>query len=207
MGERRTEALRVGFDRVLKLEFHGAKVTSDAGLLAYRELDEALDLTEVAGQHIEEWRTGKNTRHATVGLLRQSIYSRLAGYEDTNDAERLCVDPTMRHIVGGRATEHSAASTSQVGRFETEVLTQPSNLAALMDLSGQWVDRVRQAKPIKNRCNCSPCPMASSLSLSTWSVRSAVRRCRCWPSPQKGLPTKLRCAASARMCAFATTCG
>ncbi len=150
MGGRRTEALRVGFHRALKLEFHGAKVTSDAGLLAYRELDEALDLTEVAGQQIEEWRTGKNTRHSTVGLLRQSIYSRLAGYEDTNDAERLCVDPTMRHVVGGRATEHAAASTSQVGRFETEVLTQPSNMAALMDLPGQWVDRVRQAKPIKN---------------------------------------------------------
>jgi len=76
MGEARTEALRVGFDRALRLEFHGAKVTSDAGLLAYRELDEALDLTEVAGQQIEEWRTGKNTRHSTVGLLRQSIGTR-----------------------------------------------------------------------------------------------------------------------------------
>ena len=77
MGERRTEALRVGFDRALRLEFHGAKVTSDAGLLAYRDLDEALDLTDLAGPHIEEWRTGKNTRHTTVGLLRQSIYRNL----------------------------------------------------------------------------------------------------------------------------------
>ena len=149
MGEARAEALRVGFNRALRLEFHGAKVTSDAGLLAYRELDEAFDLTDSAGQRIDEWRTGKNTRHSTVGLLRQSIYSRLAGYEDTNDAERLCVDPAMRHVVGGRATEHTAASTSQVGRFETEVLTQASNLTALMDLPGQWVDRVRQSKPIR----------------------------------------------------------
>ena len=149
MGGRRTEALRVGFHRALKLEFHGAKVTSDAGLLAYRELDEALDLTESAGQRIDEWRTGKNTRHSTVGLLRQSIYSRLAGYEDTNDAERLCVDPTMRHVVGGRAIDQTAASTSQLGRFETEVLTQARNLSALMDLPGQWVDRVRQAKPTR----------------------------------------------------------
>ena len=55
----------------------------------------------------------------------------MLNYEDTNDAERLSVDPTMRHVVGGRATERTAASTSQMGRFETEVLTQPGNLKKL----------------------------------------------------------------------------
>jgi len=45
MGERKKDALRVNFDRKLKLEFHGVKVTSDAGLLTFRELDEALGLT------------------------------------------------------------------------------------------------------------------------------------------------------------------
>ncbi len=69
--------------------------------------------------------------------LRQSLYSRLAGYEDTNDAERLSVDPAMRQVVGGRATKHTAASTSQMGRFETEVLTQPKNLKALTKMSGK----------------------------------------------------------------------
>jgi hypothetical protein len=82
-----------------------------------------------------------------VGLLRQSIYSRLAGYEDTNDAERLAVDPTMRQVVGGRSKEHAAASTSQMGRFETEVLTQRENLKALTDLSGQWIDTLRKRRP------------------------------------------------------------
>ena len=77
---------------------------------------------------------------------RQSIFSRLAGYEDTSDAERLSVDPTMRHVVGGRAAERTAASTSQMGRFETEVLTQPGNLAGLRKLFGKWIDRLRERR-------------------------------------------------------------
>ena len=106
MGERKRDALRVGFDGQIRLEFHGAKLTSDAGLLAYRELDDALRLTtEVEELQLHEPRTGHNTRHSLTTMLRQSVYSRLAGYEDTNDADRLSVDPAMRRIVGGRATE------------------------------------------------------------------------------------------------------
>jgi len=138
MGETRKDALRLNFDHKLKLEFHGTKVTSDAGLLAYRELDEALGLTSAIDSELRDNRTGKNTRHSIAALLRQSIYSRLAGYHDTNDAERLCVDPAMRHIAGGRAIERSAASTSAMGRFETEILTQSKNLELLMNLTGEW---------------------------------------------------------------------
>jgi len=149
MGETRKDALRLNFDHKLKLEFHGTKVTSDAGLLAYRELDDALGLTTMADSELCNNRTGKNTRHSIAALLRQSIYSRLAGYDDTNDAERLCVDPAMRHIAGGRAIELSAASTNLMGRFETEILTQTKNLELLMGLPGKWVDRVHQRKLLK----------------------------------------------------------
>jgi hypothetical protein len=68
----------------LKLEFHGTTVTSDAGLLAYRELDEALGLTAMTAAEFYDNRKGKNIQHNITALLRRSIYSRLAGYEDTN---------------------------------------------------------------------------------------------------------------------------
>ncbi len=147
MGERRREALRVDFDRSVKVEFHGANVTSNAGLLAFRELDEALGLTGMMAEFLLDPRTGLNTRHTLMGQFRQSVYSRLAGYEDTNDAEQLCRDPSIRQVVGGRAKKHKAASSSQMGRFETDVLTQRENLRGLMDLSGRWIDRVSKRRP------------------------------------------------------------
>jgi len=147
MGEGRKQALRVVFDRSVKLEFHGARVTSDAGLLPYRELDEVFELTSMGGAMLRDWRTGKNTRHTKTALFRQSTFSRLAGYEDTNDAERLAVDPAMRYVIGGQAKSRYGASTSQMGRFETEVLTQPKNLQVLMDLPGKWIERIRKQKP------------------------------------------------------------
>ena len=73
------------------LHFRGSVVTSDAGLLAYRELDDALVLTTMADEMLAEARTGRNGRHVLVGLFRQSAFGRLAGYEDVNDAERLGV--------------------------------------------------------------------------------------------------------------------
>src|SRR6202022_1010950 len=137
-GESNDGVLKLDFDRRLMLQFRGSVVTSDAGLLAYRELDDALGLSTMAGETLAEGRTGRNGRHALVGLLRQSVFGRLAGYEDVNDAERLRHDPAMRWIVGGKASHGSAASPSQMGCFETKWLAASNNLTALADLSGQW---------------------------------------------------------------------
>jgi hypothetical protein len=143
------EALRLDFDRRLMLQFCGSAITSDGGLLAYRELDDALSLTDTAANTLADARTGKNGRHRLAGLLRQSVFGRLAGYEDVNDADRLCRDPAMRWVVGDRATIGSAASASQMGRFETKWLCRPENLAALADLPGQWIDKVHNRRPPK----------------------------------------------------------
>jgi hypothetical protein len=150
MGDCQNRDLRVRFERTLKLKFLGSKVTTDAGLLAYRELDEALGLTEIGADAVEDSRLGQNKQHGLLPLFRQSIYSRLAGYEDVNDAERLCIDPAMRHIVGGRACleDKQAGSTSEMGRFETEILSTKDNLVALMNLSGRWIDQVHKRKPL-----------------------------------------------------------
>jgi hypothetical protein len=100
-GEADKGALRLDFDRRLLLQFRASAVTSDAGLLAYRELDDTLSLTDTGADTLADARTGKNGRNGLARLLRQSVFGRLAGYEDVDDAERLRRDPAMRWVVGG----------------------------------------------------------------------------------------------------------
>ena len=146
-GESDDGCLRVDFDRRLRLEFHDSRITSDAGLLAFRELDDALELTDLAGMVLSECRRGKNTRHLLTGLLRLSVFGRLAGYEDVNHADRLAHDPAMRAVVDRQGLDRVAASTSQMGRFETAWLSTDANLAVLADLSSTWIDRVHARTP------------------------------------------------------------
>ena len=170
------------FDRRIKLEFPGARITSDGGLLAYRELDGALGLTDVAITQLLDGRRGKKGRHTLVGLFRQSVFGRLAGYEDVNDAERLAHDPAMRAIVGREGLERFAACSSQMGRFETEWLASDANLEALTDLSGTWIDRVHARKApegsILDMDSSESCPTAprkpgASLKPQRWAASRA----------------------------------
>ena len=116
-GEPISASLKVGFERRLKLEFHGAKLSSDGGLIVFRDLDDALGLSEMAAWELRDTRTGKNSRHNLLAMFRQSVFGWLAGYEDVNDAGRLARDPVMRLITGQRDFECPAASESQMGRF------------------------------------------------------------------------------------------
>jgi len=146
-GEVNKSGLRLDFDGRLLLQFRGSAITSDAGLLAYRELDDTLRLTDTGADRLADARTGKNGRHRLAGLLRQSVFGRLAGYEDVNDAERLRRDPAMRWVVGDRAIDGSGGSASQMGRFETQWLCRLENLAVLADLPGQLIDKVQHRRP------------------------------------------------------------
>jgi Transposase DDE domain group 1 len=93
-----------------------------------RELDERLGLSTLITENIMEDRRGKNTQLPLPDLLRQSIYSRLAGYEDVNDAERVSQDPTFRLIGSEKIWERGAALPSRLHWCETEVLSQTENL-------------------------------------------------------------------------------
>lgn len=153
-GESDRRPLRPVFDRRLKLEFHGSRVTSDAGLLAYRDLDDSMGLTTLGRDAICDNRSGRNGWHGVIGLLRHSIYGRLVGYEDVNNADRLGRDPAVRWIVGGKAVERGSASTGQMGQFDTELLATNDNRAALADLSGIWIVRFHDRNPPSDFGSC-----------------------------------------------------
>jgi len=89
-GEADRGVLRLDFNHRLMLHFRGSAITSGAGLLAYREFYDSLGLTDRGADTLSDARTGKNGRHRLTGLLRQSVFGRLAGYEDVNAADRLC---------------------------------------------------------------------------------------------------------------------
>lgn len=129
----------------MTLKFRGCVATADAGLLPYGELD-ALHRTDLAGDKLADGRTGGNGRHSLDGMLRRSVFGRLAGYEDVDDAERLRHDQTMPWIVGGKAVSRCAASASQIERFETRWLSAEKNSSAPADLSGQWIDKVHSRR-------------------------------------------------------------
>jgi hypothetical protein len=149
-GEPVDGVLRLDLDRQLPLQFRGSVVTSDAGLPAYRGLDDALGLSVMAGSSLGDARTGKNGRHALVGLLPQSVFARLAGNEDINDAERLRHDPASDGSSAARRLRVRQHRRARWGRFETRWLTAERNLAALADLSGQWINRVHSRRPARS---------------------------------------------------------
>jgi hypothetical protein len=141
MGERQNRPFHFTFKTSLKVGFQGSRITSDAGLLLVRELDEQLGLGQLISNNLKDERSGRNTQLPVSDLLRQSIYSRLAGYEDLNDAERLSQDPTFRLIGSEKIRDRGAALPSRLHWFETKVLTQAANLSGLAAMNREMIAR------------------------------------------------------------------
>src|SRR5262249_37535757 len=139
VGDAELGPVRLSFNPQLRVEFRGATVTSDAGLLLPRELDERLGLGALINRHLSDPRTGRNFQFPLADLFRQSIYSRLAGYEDTNDAERLAADSTFRMLASRERRETSVALTSTLHWFETNVLAEERNYQGLTQLNADPV--------------------------------------------------------------------
>jgi DDE family transposase len=147
MGDAKAGPVRLSFNPQLRVEFCGATVTSDAGLFLPRALDERLGLDALIERYLSDPRTGHNRQFPLPDLLRQSIYSRLAGYEDTNDAERLAEDPTFRMLASRERRETSVALTSTLHWFETEVLAEERNYEGLGRLNTALIEHAATRSP------------------------------------------------------------
>ena len=128
MGESPKQAFQLSFNRFLRVVFQGSRVTSNGGLILVRELDERLGFGELIEQHLTDSRAN-NARLSFADLLRQSVYSRLAGYEDVNDAKQLSRDPTFRLIGSEKIWDRGAALPSRLQTFETDLLAEDGNFA------------------------------------------------------------------------------
>jgi len=140
MGEKQNRPFQLSFNSSLKVDFQGSRITSDGGLVLVREMDERLGLSELIGEHLTD-RRGLNSRFPLADLFRQSVYSRLAGYEDVNDAERLSQDPTFRLIGSEKTWERGAALTSRLQSFETELLADEENFAGLATINRKLIGK------------------------------------------------------------------
>ena len=130
MGDAESGAIQLSFNPQLRVEFRGATVTSDAGLLLAREMDEQLGLGALIERHLTDPRSGRNRQFPLVDLFRQSIYSRLAGDEDTNDAEWRAVDPTFRMLASRERREIRLALTSTLHWFACRQLLDRASIPA-----------------------------------------------------------------------------
>ena len=139
MGDAKSGPVRLSFNAQLRVEFRGATVTSDAGLLLPRELDERLGLSALIEQHLTDPRPGPKRQFPLPDRFRQSVYSRLASHEDTNDAERLAEDPAFRMLASRERRTTSVALTSTFHRFETDALAEDWNYQGLVRLNGDLI--------------------------------------------------------------------
>jgi len=181
MSDAKSGPVRLSFNPQLRVEFRGST------------------LSALIERHLCDPRTGRNYQFPLPDLFRQPIYSRLAGYEDTNDAERLAGDPTFRMLASRERREASVALTSTLHWFETEVLTEEWNYQGLARLNTD-LGQHEAARPLGRRLildldsSESPVHGARAVGLQR-PLRVRLRPSPLRLQPRRGLP---RCHAPAR---------
>ncbi len=128
-GGSQKEALRPVFNRSILVDFREARISSDAGFLLLREMDERFDVIGPMSDCLEDRRSAVHTRHSLVQMIRQRVYQIAAGYEDCNDADYLRIDPALRLAIG--KGHKAGASQSMLSRLENEVLGNEAGLKVL----------------------------------------------------------------------------
>ena len=145
-------------------------MTSNGGLILVRELDERLGFGKLVEQHLTDPRAN-NARLSFADLLRQSVYSRLAGYEDVNDAEQLSRDPTFRLIGSEKIWDRGAALPSRLQTFETELLAEEGNFAGLVRVNRELIGKAEGIDSPGSRWSCP------GLDISRADLPEAWQRC------------------------------
>ncbi len=128
-GEAEKEAIRPDFNKSIFINFTGAKITSDAGFLLMREVDQRFDITKSGCQHLVDERSASHKKHTFEQMIRQRVYQIAAGYEDCNDADYLRIDPAMRLALG--KGHQFGASQSVMSRLENDILGAAAGQEAL----------------------------------------------------------------------------
>lgn len=136
-GERQNGPSQLSSNSSPKVDFQESRVTTIDSLVLVCELDEHLGLSDLFAQHLMDSRREQNTLIPLVDLFRQSVYSRIAGYEyeDVDDAERVWQDPTFRLIGSGGAWNRGATMTSHLLTLESEMLAEEDNFVARVSIS------------------------------------------------------------------------
>jgi hypothetical protein len=130
-GEEQRETIRPQFDRSIKIDFQGAKITSDTGFLLLREIDERFGILSPMENELEDARCWVHSKHTLLQMVRQRVYQIAAGYEDCNDADYLRIDPALRLSIG--KGDQAGAGQSRLSRLENEVLGTQAGLQSLED--------------------------------------------------------------------------